>query len=94
MSNDRKTNKKSADNEAQACEFELVLPEVLEMTDPNVKVRYVPMTEEEKHEWARQWAALALDCYEKEHGKLPPPPSKEVFNRMWEKIISEEQEGT
>jgi len=45
------------------------------------------MTEEDKHEWCRQYAKLILDMYEKEHGPLPAPPSEEEFHRMWKKVM-------
>lgn len=69
---------------------EIILPEVLQMTDPDIKVRYIPMTEEEKREWAHNWARLCLDSYEKEHGSLPPPPSEEEFHMMWEEMMKKQ----
>jgi len=35
------------------------------------------MTDEEKQEWALQYAKLCLDLYEEKYGALPPPPQQE-----------------
>ncbi len=53
------------------------------------KVRYIPMTEEEERQWAHDYAKLCLDMYEEKYGPLPPPPSEEEFNRMWDKVMKE-----
>jgi len=43
------------------------------------------MTEEEKQEWAKQYAKLCLDLYVDKHGELPVPPSQEGISQVVER---------